>query len=200
MMFQIFAAVSVVFFLLAVPPYIIDTLKGKTKPERATWFVFSVLGIIAFISQAKLGATWSLVFSGVDTLGSLIILGLSIKSGVGGWTRLDRIALVIAATGVVIAVFAHQPIIALLGNIMADISGTILTMYKTFHAPDTETTISWLLTGTSAFMGVLSVGSWNIALLLYPMYIMLANYAIPATQLVGRLHWRTNPQPQKPFH
>ncbi len=191
-MYQALAATSVIFFLFAAPPYIIDTLKGKTKPERATWFVFSVLGIIAFISQAKLGATWSLVFSGIDTLGSLIVLGLSIKFGVGGWTKLDRIALTIAAVGVVAALVAREPILALLGNILADISGTVLTVYKTFRAPTTETTISWLLTGTSACLGVLSVGSFNFTLILYPAYIALANYAIPATQLLARTYWHTH--------
>lgn len=189
---QILAAISVVFFLAAAPPYIIDTLKGKTKPERATWFVFSVLGLIAFVSQAELGATWSLVFSGVDTLGSLIVLILSIKYGVGGWSKLDRYALAIAAGGVGVAVLAHEPIIALLGNIAADISGTVLTVHKTFRAPDTETTISWALTGTSALAGVLSVGSLKFSLILYPAYLALANYAIPVTQVIGRAWWRAH--------
>ena len=195
-MYQIFAAVSVACFLIAAPPYIIDTLRGKTKPERATWFVFSVLGIIAFVSQAKLGATWSLVFSGIDTFGSLIVFGLSIKFGIGGWTKLDRAALIVAGIGVVIAVVVHAPVIALLGNILADISGTLLTVYKTFRVPDTETTISWLLTGTSALMGVLSVGSFNLALLLYPAYLVAANYAIPVTQLIARRYWRTHSRPE----
>lgn len=191
-MYQVLAAISVVFFLLAAPPYVIDTLQGKTRPERATWFVFAVLGIIAFVSQVELGATWSLVFSGIDTLGSMVVLGLSLKYGVGGWTRLDRVALTIAAGGVAIALFAHQPVIALLGNILADISGTVLTVYKTFRAPNSETTISWALTGTSALMGALSVGSLNIGLLLYPVYIMFANYAVPATQILGRIYWRSH--------
>ncbi len=189
-MLQSLAMLSVVFFLFAAPPYIIDTLKGKTKPERATWFVFSVLGIIAFISQVKLGAAWSLVFSGFDTFGSLIVFVLSIKHGVGGWTLLDRIALVVAGAGVVVALAAHEPVVALLGDILADIAGTVLTVYKTFQAPDTETTISWLLVGTGALTGVLAVGSFNVALLLYPAYLMLANYAVPITQVAGRAYWR----------
>jgi hypothetical protein len=196
-MLQTLAVLSVVFFLLASPPYIIDTLKGKTKPERATWFVFSVLGIIAFISQAKLGATWSLVFSGMDTVGSLIVFSLSINYGVGGWTVLDRIALSVAACGVAVALWAHQPLIALVGDLLADISGTVLTIYKTFRAPDSETTISWLLVGTGAFTGVLAVGSFNIALLLYPVYIMFANYSVPVAQAVGRAYWHKHGgQPQ----
>ena len=186
-MYQLLAALSVIFFLIAAPPYIFDTVRGKTKPQRATWFIWSVLGIIAFVSQANLGATWSLVFSGSDALGSILIFGLSIKYGVGGWARLDKIALIVAAVGVIVSFIAREPVIAILGVILADVSGTILTIRKTYGAPDTETTISWLLVGTGALTGVLAVGKFNIALLLYPGYLMLANYAIPCTQFIGRM-------------
>jgi len=191
-MYQLLAILSVVCFLLAAPPYIFDTVRSKTKPERATWFIFSVLGIIAFISQAKLGATWSLVFSGTDAFGSVIVFLLSIKFGVGGWAWHDKLALVVASIGTVISLVVQQPIIALLGVILADISGTVLTIRKTFYAPDTETTFSWLVVGCGALTGMFAVGSFDIALLLYPTYLLVANWAVPATQLIGRAHQRSH--------
>ena len=196
-MSQLLAALAVVFFLAAAPPYILDTVRGKTKPERATWFIWSVLGVIAFISQVSLGAQWSLVFAGLDALGSVITFLLSIKFGVGGWTLLDRVALVIAAAGVVISLIAHEPVVALLGVILADVSGTALTIRKTFLKPNTETTISWLLVGTGALTGVLAVGKLDWALILYPAYLMFANYCVPVTQIVGRAYQRARRRPSK---
>src|SRR6185312_11765242 len=104
-----FTALSVVLILFAGPSYVIDTLRGKARPERATWFIFSILGIIAFVSQVYLGASWSLAFSGLDTLASIVIFTLSIWRGVGGHTKLDAMALAIAAVGVLIAVVVKQP-------------------------------------------------------------------------------------------
>lgn len=196
-MFQLLAAIAVVLSLAASPPYILDTIRGKTKPERATWFIWSVLGVIAFVSQVNLGARWSLVFAGLDALGSIITFTLSLKFGVGGWTLLDRLALVIAGIGVAISVIAHEPVVALLGVILADVSGTVLTIRKTFLAPDTETTISWLLVGTEALTGVLAVGKLDWALILYPAYLVLANYCIPVTQVIGRVYWRSRLKPQE---
>lgn len=198
-MFQLLAVLSVLMFLAAAPPYILDTVHGKTKPERATWLIYSILNIVAFVSQINLGGGWSLVFLGLDTLGSMIVLGLSLRFGVGGWTVLDRAALAIALVGVIVAVFVHQPVVAILGVILADISGTVLTIRKTFLAPASETTISWLLSGTSAVTGILSVGKFDIALLLYPTYLMLANYAVPATQVIGRAYWRTKKRTPQPI-
>jgi hypothetical protein len=193
-MVQLLVALTVITFLLAAPPYVINTVKGKTKPERATWFIWSILGLIAFVAQAKLGATWSLVFAGVDALGSIITFGLSIRFGVGGWTQLDRIALVIAALGVIISLVEQQPIIALLGVILADASGTILTIRKTFLAPDSETTISWLLVAVGAVCSILSIGRFDLVLMLFPAYLALANLSVVVSQLIGRRMRQTHKQ------
>jgi hypothetical protein len=182
---EIFAIVSAVLILIAAPPYIINTLKGNTKPERVTWFIFSVLGLIAFVSQALLGASWSLVFSGLDTLASILIFSLSLKYGVGGHTKIDIAALIIATIGVFIAVFAKEPIISLLGVIIADISGMVLTIKKTYLNPKSETTITWLLVGTASVFGILSASEMTVGILLYPVYLMIANYSVPLAQLIG---------------
>lgn len=189
---ELSALISAFLVLLAAPPYIIDTLKGKTKPERITWLIFSVLGIIAFISQLTLGASWSLVFSGLDTAASILVFSLSLKYGVGGYTKLDISALVIASVGVIIAVVARQPIISLLGVIVADFSGVTLSLKKAYQDPSSETTISWLLVGTASLFGLFAAGEFKVGILLYPFYLMFANYAIPVAQLLGRNMKKTN--------
>ena len=183
---ELFTLISAILILIAAPPYIIDTVKGKTQPERVTWFIFSVLGIIAFVSQLSLGASWSLVFSGLDTFASMVVFGLSLKYGVGGHTKLDIGALLVASLGVAIAVIAKEPVISILGVILADVSGVVLTLKKVYLHPESETTVTWLLVGTASLFGVLSVGGLSFGLLLYPAYLMVVNYAVPGAQFLGR--------------
>ncbi|MDB5164583.1 MAG: hypothetical protein JWL89_209 [Candidatus Saccharibacteria bacterium] len=182
---EVFALISAILILVAAPPYVIDTLKGKTKPERVTWLIFSVLGLVAFVSQLSLGASWSLLFSGLDTGASVLVFALALKYGVGGHTRLDVAALIIASIGVVIAVIAKEPVISLLGVVLADISGVALTVKKAFLSPASETAISWLLVGTASFFGLLSTGKFSFGLILYPLYLMIVNYAVPFAQFLG---------------
>ena len=181
-----FTILSTILVLAAFPPYVIDTIRGKTRPERATWFIFSILGIIAFISQLALGATWSLVFSGFDTAASIVVFILSITYGVGGYTKLDISALTVAITGAFVAVFAHEPIVSLIGVIVADLSGVALTIKKVYEYPKSETTISWVLVGTASLFGALSVSKLAFGTLLYPIYLMLVNYAVPIVQVLRR--------------
>ena len=192
---EIFALISAVLILIAAPPYVIDTIKGKTKPERVTWLIFSVLGVIAFVSQVTLGASWSLVFSGLDTTASILVFCLAIKYGVGGHTRLDIGALIVAGIGVIIAIVAKEPVISLLGVIIADLSGMTLTIKKTYNSPKSETTISWLLVGTASLFGLLTVGRLSYGILLYPFYLMLANYSVPFTQLLSHNLRKTKSHP-----
>lgn len=184
---ELFTIISAILILIAAPPYIIDTIRGNTKPERITWLIFSVLGIIAFVSQLLLGASWSLVFSGLDTLASILVFSMSIKLGTGGHTNLDIIALITATIGVLIAVFTKEPIISLLGVIIADLSGVVLTVKKTYKNPKSETSITWILVGTASLFGVLSVSEISFAILLYPVYLMISNFSIPFTQLLKTL-------------
>lgn len=184
---RLFIIIETILIIAAAPPYIIDTLKRKTKPERATWLILSVLSVIGFIAELKVGVNWGLVFLGLDAATSITVFALSIPFGVGGSTPLDRYALAIASLGVIVALVVDKPIVALFGTILADIAGTSLTIRKAYLEPSTETTISWLLVGVAACFSVLAIGKIEFALLVWPVYLAVANLAVPAAQGIGRL-------------
>lgn len=185
-MAELFAVLSGIIVLIGAPFYLFDILKGKTKPQRTTWFIWSVQGIVAVVSQAQLGAHWSLWFAGLSAAGNISVLLLSLKYGVGGWQKLDAAALVIAVVGVVISVIAKAPLIALIGVVIADLAGTVPTLKKVYRLPDTETSITWFALGTSALLAIGSVGTFRWSLLIYPLYYALANYSVLVSQLLGR--------------
>lgn len=171
--------------IVAGPSYVVDIIKGTTKPERATWFIFSVLGAIAFYGQLKLGANLSLVFSGLDSLGSFLVFVLSLKYGVSGFTRLDQYALSVASVGLIVALAVHQPVVAVCGVIVADIAGTALTLRKVYTEPASEPYSSWLLFATAGVFGTLSIRHKSFGLLLYPVYLAAANYSIAYVKLLA---------------
>jgi hypothetical protein len=185
-MAELFALLSGLVVLIGAPPYLLDILKGTTKPERTTWFIYAVQGSIAFGSQVVLGAHWSLLFAGLNAAGNLIVFLLSLKYGVGGWKRIDIAALTIAAIGLVLSLVTENALIALWGVIVADFAGTVPTLVKTYRAPKSETSITWFTLGTSSLLAIGSVGSWSFKLLLYPVYMTFATYGVLVAQYFGR--------------
>ena len=166
--------------------YLREILEKKAKPERASWFIWSILGAIAFFSQFAKGATWSLWLPAADTSIVILIFILSFKYGTGGVTRRDIVGLIGAGMGLILWYFTKEATWALVITILIDLIGTYLTVAKTYEDPESETMIYWLLIGTAGVLSTLAVGKLNLILLLYPVYIALANYAVALAMVLGR--------------
>lgn len=167
-------------------PYVVDVLKKKTKPERASWFIWTILGSIAFFSQLAKGATNSLWMNGLDTVAVVAIFVLSLRNGKGGLMKRDVAALVFALIGLILWYFTKEASIALFIVITIDLVGSILTVVKTCEDPESETLISWILFGLSGLLSAISVGSFNLTLLSYPVYILIANWSVVVAIVWGK--------------
>lgn len=185
-MLAIFGYISAGLSILMIAPYIRDILLHKTKPQRASWFIWTVLGFIAFFSQWAKGATDSLWLTGGQTAAVLIIVLLSVKYGTGGFTRRDITALVAAGIGLVLWYLTSEAAFALAMVILVDSIGSLLTLLKVYKDPESETLSTWVMSGTSGIFGTLAVGSTNPILLAYPVYIIIANYSIASAMLLGK--------------
>ena len=169
-----------------IVPYIRDIFLLKTQPQRASWFIWTVLGFISFFSQWAKGATDSLWLTGGQTLAVLIVVLLSIKYGTGGFSKRDIRALIAAGFGLVLWYLTSEAAFALAMVILVDSIGSLLTAIKVYHDPESETLSTWLMSGTSGIFGTLAVGSLSPILLAYPLYIVIANYSIASAMLLGK--------------
>lgn len=185
-MFAFFGYLSGFFAVIEYIPYIRDIFLKKTKPHRATFFIWSVLGGIAFFSQLAKGATHSLWLPGLETATGLVVFMLSIKYGVGGYSKQDKIALFVAGLGLVAWYVTKDAAVALYITIFIDAVGNYLTIHKSFHMPESETTITWIISALSGLFAMLAVGKFDIILLSYPFYIVIANSAVVIAIQLGK--------------
>jgi hypothetical protein len=164
--------------LVAFIPYIRDTFLHKTKPERATWWIYSVLYFVLWAAQLGAGAKWLLISTTSYVITSIAIAVLSLKYGYGSLHRRDIVSLAIAALGLLLWKVTNDPLLAILTVIVIDFAGFWLTLFKTWHAPHTETLLAWQLAFVSSVFGLLSVGSMNFRLIAYPLYAIFADALI----------------------
>lgn len=183
---MVFGLLAGIFSAISYVPYIGYILKGTVKPERASWLIWSVLTAMGFFTQLAVGATNSLWLPGIQALGVIIVLLLSIKYGFGGVGKRDGLTLIAAAVVLLIWFFTKDPIIAVYLTIVIDFLGAGLTILKSYEHPESETLSTWALSGTGGFFGLLAVGNLNPQLFSYPLYIFLINYAVVAAIIIGR--------------
>lgn len=184
---SVFGILSAVLNLVAYVPYVRDILRKKTKPQRITWFIFSVLAGISFASQLALGARASLWLIGAQAISVLVVFILSIPRGVGGLKRLDVISLAGAGIGLACWVVFHQAAFALYGGIIVGTIGLLPTIHKAVKQPETETTATWVLGTVAGFAGVLAAGfTARFDVLIFPIFVMLNNGVVAVPLLILR--------------
>lgn len=172
--------------IIGAYPYIRDVLRGKTKPHRMAEFIWLVLDAIAVASQLAKGATWSLIMPAVGTLELTVGFILSLKYGMGGTSKKDIAALILAGVGLLLWHFTNEPLFALLIVVGIDLIGTSLVVIKTYHHPYTETFSTWFLNFIAGLCAAAAVGHWTFALLIYPLSVAIGNSAICSTILTRR--------------
>jgi hypothetical protein len=137
-------------------PYVRDTVRGSTRPHRGTWLIWSVLAIVACLSQRADGASWSLIMAAAQAVLTGAIFLLSIRRGEGGLSPADVLMITFAGGGGVIGwVVAGEPVIATACLVAADFIGAAMMVPKVYRDPGSETLATFALASLSGAMAAL---------------------------------------------
>jgi len=166
-----FGIAALVLSLAANIPYVIETIKGQVKPERISWFLWTLLGLTYYFSALfSDGAT---LFTFGELIGPAIILVLALKFGVGGKSRFDLISLVIALLAFVLLFLIEGVLVGLLLALIIDGTGAMLTIRKLLIDPSSESKSFWGIGAVSGVLAVLSLETYNIETMLFPLYVII---------------------------
>jgi hypothetical protein len=166
-------------------PYLRDVLRGSTRPHRGTWLIWSVLAVVAALSQRADGASWSLVMVVAQAATTTTIFVLAIRRGEGGVSPGELVMIGLAGAGVAGWLIADEPVVATICVVAADLIGVALMVPKTWRDPASETLVTFVLGSLAGALAAGAVGELDASLLLYPVYYCLGNAAI-ALLIVSR--------------
>jgi hypothetical protein len=171
--------------VLEALPYVRDVVRGKTRPHRGTWLIWSVLSVVALSSQAADGGSWSIVMVAADAVFTSLIFLLSMRRGEGGLSACDLTVLAIAAVGIAAWALSSTAVLATIFVVSADTLAVGLMIPKTWRDPASETLALYVLASISGVLSALAVGALDLSLLLFPVYFALANACLAAV-IAGR--------------
>lgn len=183
---QLFGEISGVIAILAFIPYVASILRGETKPNRASWVIWTVLGVILLASYHASGATTTIWIPIVYAILPLFVLGLSFKYGVGGYNYLDVVCLFGAAVGLLLWKITRVPEFALYLNILVDSFGFIPTYKKAYLQPESESLSAWIIGASATLLNLLAINKWQLNIALYPLYLACFNAVMPTLLTIRR--------------
>lgn len=176
-------AISTILALISPLVYTKAILKGEAKPHRTTRLVLLIITSLATISLFAQNDTVAIWLAGVSTVQSILIFSLSIRYGMGGWSKMDIFCLMIALSGIILWQTTKDPSLALYASILADFVGMVPALIKTFRFPETEIWTFYALDVMAGFFSLLAVKSFALQQFVYPLYIILINLCMVALAL-----------------
>ena len=159
--------------LIAVVPYIIAILRGETRPNKATWWVWTAVGLMAASSYYASGAGQTIWFALSYVVGPISVALLSVKYGEGEWSRFDRICLMSAGGSLALWMIFSSPLVALLLNLVIDFMGALPTIRKAYHDPSGEDRIAWALYFFGALVNMFAIETFEFSIVIYPIYMFV---------------------------
>ena len=186
-MFQLIGILSGLIALFSSFHYIRDIIRGNTKPHRMAWVIFITLSGISFFAQFAEGATSSLWFPLVLFIQAVIIFSLTLKYGVGGFSKINVISLLLAICIMIVWIITKSAAIAIICTISVNTIGKFLVALKVNKLPNTEYLPTWIYSVAASILAAISVGELNWILIITPLH-----NAITVGIIAGVIIYRRN--------
>lgn len=187
------ALVTGIITAAAVIPYVRDMLHGTTRPNLVTWGLWLLIQAIFISAQFSSGASWSVVLPLMEmlTVGIVFFLGL-FGYGYKKYGRLDIVCLLIAIAAIVLWQITDEPMVALILSVLADFVAVIPTFKKSYLDPKSETPLAYLMVVVASVFAGASTTIFDVANLIWPIYIGALNGTVLILILLGRRRKRSS--------
>lgn len=163
---NILGVTAAVIGFVVIIPYWIDVVRGNSKPHRLAISIFFMLAIISFFGQLAEGATSSLWLPMIFMVNSGSIFLLSLKYGMGGSSKTDRVSMVLVLLTLVLWYLTKSSYLAIIFAVSINTIAKLLVMKKIWEFPYTELFLTWAFSALASFLALLSVGEFDFILLL----------------------------------
>ena len=145
------------FAVIQVIPYIVSIFRGHTKPERMTYFIWFFVDALSVSSYIAIGARTTIWTGLVYVFTGLAIFLLSLKYGMGGFSKLDIFCLFLSLIGVLTWVTTSSALLALCFSLLASKIGYLPTIKKAYFFPETENTLSWTMCAATSILNIFAL-------------------------------------------
>ena len=160
--------------------YLIDTIKGKVKPNRVSFLLWSIAPFIAFAAQIKQGVGLEALMTFSTGFLPLMVLAGSFVNKNAEWklTKFDLLCGLLSIVGLVLWQITKVGNVAIFFSILADTLAAVPTIVKSYKYPDTELAWPWISTCVGVVLTLLTLNELSFANSGFIIYIFFIDLII----------------------
>ena len=174
----VFLAIAV--SLVGTYGYVRATLRGETSPNRVTWGLWAVEGILAFVVEVQQHVGIASLMTLTLGLLPLVVVVASFRNRHVVWKigKFDIFCGAVSLLGLVFWWFINEPTIALLSFVAADQVAAVPTLRKSWLAPTTESPRAFFLGFVNCAITLFTLKHITTAGALFPGCILVTDLTI----------------------
>lgn len=179
-MFQYLVFIGAIVQLFGIVAYVKNTLRGKTKPNRVTWLLWSAAPFIAGVAAITDGVGWAALPTIISGLSAFLVFLASFVNRYAYW-KLETFDYFCGFCSVLALIFwyiSQEPIVAIVFAIFSDIFATAPTIIKMWKHPKTETLFAYTAGLFNALTSFSAIRIWSFSSLAFPLYWAITNCCI----------------------
>lgn len=177
--------------LMAAILYIRAMIKGKARPNRVTWLMWSVAPLIATSAEltSRVGLAILPVFMNGFCPLLIFVSSLLVKKAYWKLTIFDYCCGTLSLLALILWILTKTPNIAILFAIASDALGAVPTVKKAWLKPVSESAEPYVVGIFSAATAFGVISTWTFSAYAFPTYLVFINVTI-FSGLVR--HWQRN--------
>jgi hypothetical protein len=170
-----FIIVSTILYLYGSSTYLIDTIKGKVKPNKVSWSMWAIAPLIAFAAQVKQGVGIQSLMTFLAGFIPLLVFIASFLNKKSYWKieKFDLACGLFSIVGLILWYITKIGNIAILFSIISDATASIPTITKSWKYPETENYKLFLFASINAAVNLLTLKTWDFAHYSFSLYIFI---------------------------
>lgn len=175
MIHENFVIVGSIISFLGSSSYLIDTIRGRVRPNRVSYFLWSLAPLVIFYAQIKSGVGIQSLLAFTLGLYPLLIFIASFLNKKSEWklTTFDFVCGALSLIGFVLYLVTKEPVLAIIFSILADGLAALPTLVKSYYYPETENQYIYLTDVISSFLTLLTVKSLSFINSAFTIYILI---------------------------
>jgi len=157
--------------------YLVETIRGKTKPNRVTWLLWGLFPMIIFAAQRAQGVeglSWASFAAGFTPF---LILLASFINKEAYWKTEPRDYLLMGAAiaGIVLWALTDDPNLAIFFSLVADVFAGLPTFIKAYRYPETESWVAYAISTFGFGLSILAIQTYTFETSAFVIYLFAMN-------------------------